>query len=198
MSGAMEERLRHWLADECGVVEPPRRIARLDARELLVSKFVPGFAARAGAAIERLALGESPDPLAAAYARHARRHPGASRVELWREAACGAVRERAAVRGMDAEDAELVVAGVESVAAVLRAVLWSDPVAGQPYAPSPAERRAWIDAVARMDDPAGGLFTRRYGDFEGRAVVAHCPGASHARALLAAAWRACTDTPPPA
>lgn len=198
MPEAMEERLRRWLADECGVAEPPRRIARLDAREMLVSKFAPGFAARAGAAIERLALGESPDPLAAAYARHARRHPGASRVELWREAACGAVRERAAARGMDAEDADLVVAGVESVAAVLRAVLWSDPVAGQPYAPAPAERRAWLEAVARMDDPAGGLFTRRYGDFEGRAVVAHCPGAAHARALLAAAWRACTDTPPPA
>ena len=192
MPDAIEERLRRWLADEHGVVEPPRRIARIDADELLVSKFAPGFAARAGAAIERLALGESPDPLAAAYARHARRHPGASRVELWREAA------RGAARGMDAEDAELAVAGVESVVAVLRAVLWSDPVAGQPYAPSPAERCAWLEAAARMDDPADGLFTRRYGAFEGRAVVAHCPGAAHARALLAAAWRVCAGEPPPA
>ncbi len=198
MPEAIEERLRRWFADGRGVVEPPRRIARMDADELLVSRFAPGFAARAGAAIERLALRESPDPLAAAYARHARRHPGAPRVELWREAACGAVRERAAARGMDAEDAELVVAGVESVAAVLRAVLWSDPVAGEPYAPSPGERRAWVEAVARMDEPAGGLFTRRYGAFEGRAVVAHCPGAIHARALLAAAWRACAGEPPPA
>lgn len=198
MPDAAEERLRRWLAAECGVVEPPRRIARMDAREVLVSKFAPGFAARAGAALERLALHESPDPVAPAYARHARRRPDAPRVELWREAACEVVRGRAAERGMAAGDAELVVAGVDSVAAVLRAVLWRDPVAGEPYAPSPAERRAYVEAAARADGSATGLFTRRYGAFEGRAVVAHCPGATHARALLAAAWRVCAGEPPPA
>ena len=88
--------------------------------------------------------------------------------------------------------------GIARVAAVLRAVLWRDPVAGEPYAPSPGERRAWAEAAARADAPSTGLFTRRYGAFEGRAVVSHCPGAAHARTLLAAAWRICAGEPPPA
>ena len=195
MAGA-EDRLRRWLASEHGIADP-RRLAREDADWLLVSKFPPGFIARVGETVERLDLFADPDPLAAATAGRARRFPRESRVEGWREAACDLVRERAAAQGLTDEDAELVTTGIESVAALMHAVLWSDPTAGEPYKPAPAERDAYRDALARTEG-SGDIFTRHYGPFEGRAVVAHCPGAPYARALLESAWRACTGTPPPA
>lgn len=191
-----EERLRRWLADEHGLAGP-RRIAREDSDHVVVSKFPAGFIARVGETIEALDLLADPDPLAVATAARARRLPGESRVEGWHAAACDLVRERATARGLTAEDAELVTAGIDSVATVMRAVLWSDPVAGESYAPSSGELDAWRDAVARTEG-AGDLFTRHYGAFEGRDVVAHCPGAPYARSLLESAWRACTGTPPPA
>ncbi|MYD27950.1 MAG: hypothetical protein F4X03_03395 [Dehalococcoidia bacterium] len=191
-----EDRLRRWLASEHGIAEP-RRLAREDDDHLLVSKFPPGFIARVGETVERLDLLVDPDPLAAATADRARRHPREARVEGWRAAACDLVRERAADRGLTDEDAELVTAGIESVAALMHAVLWSEPLAGDPYEPAEAERDAWRDALVRTEG-AGDIFTRHYGAFEGRAVVAHCPGAPYARALLESAWRACTGTPPPA
>ena len=190
-----EDRLRRWLAREHGLAG--RRLAHADADRLIVSKFPPGFGARVGATLERLALLASPDPLEAAASDRARRFPRDSRVENWRAAACDLVRERAVARGLTDEDAELVIAGLDSVAALMRAVLWSDPACGQPYAPAPAEREAYRDALARAQG-SGDIFTRTYGPFEGRAVVACCPGAPYARAFLASAWRACTGTPPPA
>ena len=191
-----EDRLRRWLASEHGIAEP-RRLAREDDDHLLLSKFPPGFIARVGETVERLELLADPDPLAVPTADRARRFPRESRVENWRAAACDLVRERAARRGLTEEDAELVTAGIESVAALMHAVLWSEPLAGDPYKPAAAERDAWRDALARTEG-AGDIFTRHYGPFEGRAVVAHCPGAPYARALLESAWRACTGTPPPA
>ncbi len=191
-----EDRLRHWLASEHGIADD-RRLAREDEDRLLVSKFPPGFIVRVGETVERLKLLADPDPLAAATAARARRLPRESRVEGWRAAACDLVRERAAARGLTAEDAELVTTGIESVAAVMHAVLWSGPIAGEPCDPAPGEVDAWRDAVAGTEG-SGDLFTRHYGAFEGRAVVAHCPGAPYARALLESAWRACTGTPPPA
>ncbi len=191
-----EDRLRRWLASEHGIAEP-RRLAREDADRLLLSKFPPGFIARVGETVERLELLADPDPLAVPTADRARRFPRESRVEGWRAAACDLVRERAADRGLTEKDAELVTAGIESVAALMHAVLWSEPLAGDHYEPAAAERDAWRDALARTEGAAD-IFTRHYGSFEGRAVVAHCPGAPYARALLESAWRACTGTPPPA
>ncbi len=191
-----EDRLRRWLASEHGIAGP-RRLAREDGARLLVSKFPPGFIARVGEAVERLGILADPEPLAAATAARASRHPADSRVENWRAAACDLVRERAAERGLTREDAELVTTGIESVAALMDAVLWTNPAAGDDYVPADAERDAYRDALARTD-ASGDIFTRHYGDFEGRTVVAHCPGAPYARALLESAWRACTGTPPPA
>lgn len=191
-----EDRLRRWLASEHGIAGP-RRLAREDDDRLLVSKFPPGFIARVGDAVERLGILDDPDPLAAATAARASRHPRESRVENWRAAACDLVLERAAERGLSGEHAELVTTGIESVAALMDAVLWSDPVVGDTYEPAPGEIDAYRDALARTD-ASGDVFTRHYGAFEGRAVVAHCPGAPYARALLESAWRACTGTPPPA
>lgn len=191
-----EDRLRRWLASEHGIADP-RRLAREDQDSMLVSKFPPGFISRVGETVERLDLLADPDHLATATADRARRFPREPRVEGWRAAACDLVRERAADRGLTEEDAELVTAGIESVAALMHAVLWSEPLAGDPYEPADAERDAWRDALVRTEG-AGDIFTRHYGAFEGRAVVAHCPGAPYARALLESAWRACTGTPPPA
>ena len=139
----------------------------------------------------------TPTPSPPPAQRAPSRVPGASRVENWRAAACDLVRERAAERGLAGEDAELVTAGIESVAALMDAVLWSGPATGDSYEPAPSERDAWRDALA-LTEGSGDIFTRHYGAFEGRAVVAHCPGAPYARALLESAWRACTGTPPPA
>lgn len=191
-----EDRLRRWLAGEHGIADA-RRLAREDDDRLLVSKFPPGFIARVGEAVERLGILADPDPLAAATAARARLHPRDSRVENWRAAACDLIQERAAERGLTGEDAELVTTGIESVAALMDAVLWTNPAAGDDYEPADAERDAYRDALARTD-AAGDIFTRHYGAFEGRAVVAHCPGAPYARALLESAWRTCTGTPPPA
>ncbi|MCY3881387.1 MAG: hypothetical protein OXG61_04635 [Chloroflexi bacterium] len=190
-----EDRLRRWLASEHGTAGP-RRLAREDDDRLLVSKFPPGFIARVSEAVERLGILADPDPLAAATASRASHHPRESRVENWRAAACDLVRERADECGLTDEDAELVTTGIESVAALMQAVLWSGPVVGDLYEPAEAERDAYRDALARTD-ASGDIFTRHYGAFEGRAVVAHCPGAPYARALLESAWRACTGTPPP-
>ncbi len=192
---AAEDRLRRWLAHEHGLAGS-RRLAHASDDRLIVSKFPPGFGARVGEVIERLALLDAPDPLEAAAVERARRFPRESRVENWRRAACDLVHERAAARGLTDEDAELITAGLDSVAALMRAVLWSDPVAGEPYAPAPAEREAYRDALARAQGSSD-IFTRHYGAFEGRAVVAYCPGASSARAFLESAWRACTGSPPP-
>ena len=192
----IEDRLRRWLASEHGIADP-RRLARADRDTLLLSKFPPGFISRVGETLEKLELLAASDPLAAACAERARRFPRESRVEGWRAAACDLVHERAAARGLTAEDAELVTAGIESVAAVMGAVLWSDPLAGEPFEPAAGERDAWRDALSRAEG-SGDLFTRHYGAFEGRAVVAHCPGAPYARAMLESAWRACTGTLPPA
>lgn len=191
-----EDRLRRWFVNEHGIAEP-RRLARADDDWLVVSKFPPGFIARVGETLDRLELLADPDPLAAATTDRALRFPGESRVEGWRVAAFGLVRERASAQNLTDEDAELVTAGIESVAALMHAVLWSQPLAGDSYAPASAERDAYRDALARAEG-SGDIFTRHYGPFEGRAVVAHCPGAPYARALLDSAWRACTGTPPPA
>ena len=52
---------------------------------------------------------------------------------------------------------------------------------------------AYAEALARMDDDSS-IFTRYYGDFEGRRVENHCPGARVARRLIAQAWGICTQT----
>jgi hypothetical protein len=64
------------------------------------------------------------------------------------------------------------------------------------WQPRDSEREAFADALARMED-ANSLFTRFYGDFEGRRVENHCPGAAVARGLLQQAWDICTAPTPP-
>jgi hypothetical protein len=118
------------------------------------------------------------------------------RVDAWRLAMSGMLANgHGPHRLSPAEQAE-VQAGVDSVAAVLASVLWSEPAARDSYQPQDGERAAYRDALARLSR-VDGPFTRRYGVFDGAQVVNHCPGAPYARMLLALGWRVCTGTEPP-
>ncbi|MBH77886.1 MAG: hypothetical protein CL897_06635 [Dehalococcoidia bacterium] len=191
-----EDRLHRWLVNEHGIVDV-RRIVREDDNGFLLSKVPSDLIGRVGVMVERLALFSKDDPIAIATADQAYRYPNRSRVDNWRAAVCDLIRKRAQSQGFSSDDADLLTVGVESVAAVMRAVLWSDPVEGEICAPSSAEIDAWRDVLGRTDR-AGDLFTRHYGFFEGKAVSSHCPGAPYARAFMESAWRCCTGTPPPA
>ena len=193
----IEGRMQRWLEQVQGITAP-RRLAHADEVRLLVSRFAPGFAARVGEVLMHIGLLDDGEGLiVAAYDIRAGLEPRSLRVDVWCAATSEVARDRAQALGLSEEDAGLLVAGIESVAAVLNAVLWSGPLAGQAYVPEGSECDAYREALIGAD-PASGLFTRQYGTFEGRAVVSHCPGAPYARVLLAAAWRACTGTPPPA
>ncbi len=194
---AIEGRMQRWLEHERGIPER-RRLAHADHARLLVSRFETGFAAKVGEVLMRVGLlDDGEDLIVAAYDTRAGLEPGSLRVDVWCAATSEVARDRAQALGLGEEDADLLVAGIESVAAVLNAVLWSGPLAGEAYVPEGSEGDAYREALIGAD-PASGLFTRQYGTFEGRAVVSHCPGAPYARVLLAAAWRACTGTAPPA
>ena len=189
--------MQRWLEQVRGITAR-RRLAHADEVRLLVSRFEPGFAARVGEVLMRVGLLEEGEGhIVAAYDARAGLEPGSLRVDVWCTATSQVARECAQARGLSEDDADLLVAGIESVAAVLNAVLWSGPLAGQAYVPEGSEGDAYREALNGAD-PAADLFTRQYGTFDGRAVVSHCPGAPYARALLAAAWKACTGTAPPA
>ena len=187
--------LTDWLASTTGGAK--HRVARVDDGVVVVSRFPPHFIETTGSTIERLGLLENPDPLVAAATRRGRTHPLDSRVENWRIAAEELVRERVVGAGMSEAHIELVTAGLDSVAALMGAVLWSNPLVGDAWEAGAAERAAWRDALARTEGSRD-IFTRHYGVFEGKSVVSHCPGSGFARAFLDSAWRACTGTPPPA
>ena len=100
-------------------------------------------------------------------------------------------------RRITAEQRAEVEAGVDSVAALMSAVLWTSPAMTGSYTPHDSERTAFLETLERMD-AENGLFTRYYGTFDGRRVVNYCPGSRIARKLLDQAWRITTGTEPPA
>ena len=75
--------------------------------------------------------------------------------------------------------------------AILQTLLWTDPKIGAPYQSRSAERTAYLEAIASMDD-AHDMFTRVYGWYEDRQVLNHCPGAPFARVMLEQGWRICS------
>ncbi len=188
--------LNAWLRGVADV-DRPRRVVRVDDDRILVSKFEPGFAARLHELLDLMPELLDEGSVVAAYDRlAAATDPGASRTATWREALHAALRaagERHAIP--DLRQAE-VRTGIDSVAAVLDSVLWTDPKVGADYAPGAGEVDAYRDGLQSLD-PGRDLFTRHYGVWDGRAVVNHCPGAAFARVMLAHAWRACTGTPAP-
>lgn len=194
---AFEARLRDWLRDDVAVPDW-RRLARLDETTALVSKFEAGFAPQLHALLEGLPELIDEHSVLEAYARTASAAaPGSTRVEVW-DRAMRTVLGRACARlGIPetADQQSFVRVGVDSVRALLESILWTSPTIDEQYEPASGERAAYLDvtrAFAGRD-----FFTRNYGLFEDHLVQNHCPGSAYARIMLAQAWRACTDTPPP-
>jgi hypothetical protein len=181
-------RLEAWLRDRG--IDGRRRIVRQSESAVLVSKFEPGFAARLHEAIDRV-----PElfDASAISARYQVSNPMTSRVEAWRLAINGVLADLAEARRLDRDQLAEIRAGTDSVAALLDSALWSGPTVGADWTPSESERAAFREALARMDDDSS-IFTRYYGDLEGKRVENHCPGSAIARRLFAQAWSLCTET----
>ena len=186
--------LQHWINDDLGI-EGARRLVRDDGEQILVSKFDAGFAAGVHGLIAHMPELFEESSVTGAY--EAAAVEGGARLDAWHRgmhAMLRAAGEREDIS--DLRQAE-VRTGIDSVYAVLSTALWSDPQVDEPYAPGPGERTAYLDALASLSDGRD-LFTRVYGQFEGRLVVNHCPGAPFARVMLAQGWTACTGEAPPA
>ncbi len=195
--GAEDPSFAAWLRDEAGVTEP-RRIVRRDAERILVSKFEAGFAARLHESLARMPELFDRIHTSAAYQRFAATHPDSPRVAAWHETMRTLLDALALERGLTGSQAAEVLAGIDSVAALLDSVLWSTPTAGnREYSPLPGEESAYTDALHQMDATPG-IFTRVYGVYDGALVENHCPGAPFARTLLDNAWTIVTarSTPP--
>jgi len=194
---ALDTSVPAWLEREVGI-NRPRRVVRADEREILVSKFEPGFAAQ----LHRL-LDELPEVLdevqvVEAYRRTALELPADSpRVDAWHAAMHAALRAAGERLALDDSRLAEVRVGIDSVRAVLEACIWSQPQVGDDYTPRSGEVQAYRDGLAALQDDRD-IFTRYYGDFEGIPVRNHCPGSAFARRMLAHGWTAITGTPPPA
>jgi len=188
-----ETRFLRWLSEDAGIVEP-RRLVRVDAATILVSKFEAGFAARLHQSLAQLPNLTDEDAVRRAYRIACEARPDSTRVAAW-QAAMGALLAAETGPVLSADEQSEVRAGIDSVAALLDSILWSGPTAAAEYAVLAGETDAYAEAVSRMDE--GGMFTRFYGVFEGRRVENHCPGAQFARILLAQAWTLCTGSTPP-
>ncbi len=190
-----EPALLDWLRTERGI-EESRRLVRVDETEALVSKFEPGFAARLHELLRRVPDLFDEAAVVANTERTMASMPEESRVTAWHTAmhqALAEAGERHAVADLRLAE---VRTGVDSVRAVLEAVLWSEPICGDEYVPEPGEIQAYLEGLEALEDGRD-IFTRYYGTFDGRAVRNHCPGAAFARVLLSQAWRAVTGTAAP-
>jgi len=187
------EALQRWINDDLGI-EGTRRLVRDDGHEALVSKFDEGFAAGVHELIAKMPELFEQEAVAAAYRAEAA--SGGLRLDAWHRAMHAMLRTAGEREGIsDLRQAE-VRTGIDSVYAILGTALWSDPTVDEGFAPGNGERVAYLDALASLSDGRG-IFTRVYGQFEGRTVLNHCPGASFARVMLAQGWTACTGEPPP-
>lgn len=182
-----EQQFAAWL--QTRGIETPRRIVRASESVILVSKFEPGFAARLLDAVDCIPELFDAEVIRRGYLAR----PGEPRVEAWRLSVAALLDQLGPPRGLDRDQLAEIRAGTDSVAALLDSALWSGPTVGDDWAPSAAELDAYADALARMDDDSS-IFTRYYGDFDGRRVENHCPGAQVARRLIAQAWAICTQT----
>jgi hypothetical protein len=191
MDTAELARFESWLAERG--IEGQRRVARDGPDAILVSKFEPGFAARLYQALDLV-----PELFEAAeVGRRYATFPGeTARVEGWRLAVNALLDELGSARGLDRDQLAEIRAGTDSVAALLDSVLWSAPALRLDWTPSQSEHEAHADALARMDDNSS-IFTRHYGEFDGRRVENHCPGAPVARRLFEQAWEITTNSTRP-
>jgi len=112
--------------------------------------------------------------------------PDIGGVRAWRAAAGRALEDAREAGAIDDAALAAIRVGVDSVEALLASCCWTDDGRAG-WLPSPAEQDALADASARLAPGRDGLFTRYYGDFEGRPVEAYCPGAPVARGIFEAA-----------
>jgi len=192
-----ERALVAWLEREVGI-DTPRRIVRADEREILVSKFDPGFAAQLHLLLEQIPEIFDESGVIERYEALARTLPADTpRIDAWHAAMHASLR--LAGERLEVDDSRLaeVRVGVDSVRAVLEAVIWTQPRVGDHYTPRSGEIEAYREGLAALQDDRD-IFTRYYGDFEGVPVRNHCPGSAFARRMLAHGWRAITGAPPPA
>ena len=196
MSAPIEQRLNRWLSEEHGI-EEPRRVVRTSSERILVSKVAPHFALDLFQLVELTPeLFEEAHVIEACAARARRADSATPRSENWRSALHTLLSQLGTLRGLPDDRLAEIRVGIDSVFAVLESVLWTHPRIADRYVPNEGEIAAYRECVTRLDRDHG-LFTRTYGQFEGRRVENHCPGAALARTLLAHAWRACTGTPIP-
>lgn len=190
----MSDDFETWLRENDASGE--RRLVHRGAGRLVVSKVDDGFGARLHAALARLPELFDEATVRAAYASVASGEPALRRVAAWQRALERLLSDGVA-RGALAEDEQnQITIGIDSVAVVLDAILWSQPAAGDRYEPQLGEAAAYRETLARMDATPG-LFTRTYGRFAGATVESHCAAPQVARLLLAQGWRICTGSEPP-
>ncbi|HEY7269877.1 MAG TPA: hypothetical protein VH951_08620 [Dehalococcoidia bacterium] len=189
-----DEALCEWLSAERGIDEY-RRVVRENESAVVISKFEPGFSQELFATVDILPELFDEDAIAAAYEALAdayQRHGEAPlRTAVWREASEAALDRGCRERGIADQRRMYVLPGIESVQAVMDSILWSAPtVADRGYRPNAGELQAYRDFEGGEGERT--LFTRYYGDMDGRRVENHCPGAPFGRRLVAQAWNICT------
>ena len=183
------DRLHAWLAAEAGVFEV-RRVVRRSKGRTVISKVPDGFLDGLDRAIDG-----APGLFDTVLHRRLTRTvmgTGLSRAEAWRRGVESALRECESQGLLDAKQRAEILAGVDSVAAILASVSWTSPAGPGTWRPSPEEQRAFAETLAALR-PGAPIFTRDYGVFEGTRVVNYCPGARYALRLLECGWAAMTD-----
>ncbi|GIW12877.1 MAG: hypothetical protein KatS3mg062_0316 [Tepidiforma sp.] len=171
--------LQRWLDERLGPGHG-RRPAVIRPDRIVLSKVEPGLPERVLDAVERVpVLFDGPALRAVAPSEFAP-------VDAWVMAVRAITDSEVRAGHLTPAEASEVMAGVESVGALLAACCWSyDGAPG--WRPEPAEQAALDEVEQRLAHGTGNLFTRHYGVFNGRAVENHCPGASIARRLFTAA-----------
>lgn len=168
-----------WLEHRLGPNHGRRAVVVREDR-ILVSKVEPGLPARVIETVERLS--DLFDPVAL----RAMTQPGLAPVVAWQRAVVRVLERALNDREISRSEFDEVVAGIESVIALLDACCWTYD--GSPdWVPGAAEREALDEAERSLLAGTARLFTRHYGVFDGRSVENHCPGSSVARRLFVAA-----------
>jgi hypothetical protein len=157
-----------------------RRLAAVSRERIVLSKVPPGLPGSVRDAVERVPALSFPGALQLLAPE------GVGGVRAWRAAADRALEDARHAGAIDDAGLAAIRVGIDSVEALLASCCWTDD-ASPAWAPGPAEREALAEASARLAPGRDSLFTRYYGEFEGRPVEAHCPGAPVARRIFDAA-----------
>jgi hypothetical protein len=191
--GLRDSALRAWLRSEVGLAEY-RRVVREGDSAIVISKFEPGFSQDLFATVDLLPELFDAGVVGAEYERLAEAHQALGeapmRTAVWREASEAELNRLCAQRGIDEQRLMFVLPGIESVQAVMDSILWTAPLVGGDYEPAAGEVEAFREFQDAQDERS--LFTRYYGELDGKRVENYCPGAPFGRRLVAQAWAICT------